>query len=232
MEEVKGRVPWSPGESLLVLLALLAAGFACSLLIRFLGLQISLAAIYLLVGLAQAIVGLGGLYYYVYKKYSLNLQALGITAVNWERALTTGVSGGVALFIMVIIVGSILQKFIPEPDPQPFAELIINAQQPRDLLIPLFMGIILAPVTEELYFRGFLFPALKERYGVVAGFAGSSMLFGMVHLDLVRFFPLTVGGLGLAYLYHRSGNLLVPITAHATWNGIMLYLLYISLQWV
>lgn len=232
MDGETGKVPWNLRESFLVLLALLAAGFAGGLLIRFAELPITLANSYLLVGLVQAIAGLGGLYYFVRVKYGLGLQALGLKASNLDRALTRGIGAGLILFVLVIIVGGILQLFLPAPRPQPFAELIINARQSQDLVIPLFIGVVLAPVTEELYFRGFLFPAFKERYGTFTGLTGSSLLFGLMHLDLLRFLPLMVGGMGLAYLYNRTGNLLVAITAHATWNGVMIFLLYFSLRWV
>lgn len=232
MEEETGRVPWSLRESFLVLMALLAAGIIGGLLTRFSYLSTNLLNSYLLVGLAQAVAGLGGLYYFIQVKYGLGLQALGLKTTNWEQALTKGIGAGVLLFVSVIFVGGILQNFLPAAEPQPFAELIINARQPNDLIIPLLIGVILAPVTEELCFRGFLFPVLKERYGTFAGISGSSILFGLMHFDLLRFLPLMVGGMGLAYFYNRTGNILVSITAHATWNAIMIFLLNISLQWV
>lgn len=232
MEEETGRVPWSLRESFLVLMALLAAGIAGGLLIRFSYLSANLVESYLLVGLAQAAAGLGSLFYFIRVKHGLGLQAMGLKTADLERVLTKGIGAGFFLFVLVIFVGGILQNFLPAAKPQPFAELIINARQPNDLIIPLIIGVVLAPVTEELCFRGFLFPALKERYGTFAGISGSSILFGLMHLDLLRFLPLMVGGMGLAYFYNRTGNILVPITAHATWNAIMIFLLYISLQWV
>ncbi|GEA13853.1 MAG: protease family protein [Moorella sp. (in: firmicutes)] len=226
------KIPWNLRQCLLVLLGMLAAGYGTALMVRFFASWLPLAYRYLLVGLAQGAAVLGGLHYFVRKKNGLGLEAVGLKAASLVRAIASGLGGGLVLFLLVVIVGSLLQFFLPDQAPQPFTELVINARQPRDLAIPLFLGAFLAPVTEELYFRGFLFPALKARYGFGRGLLGSGLIFALLHLDLVRFLPLALGGMGLAYLYERTGNILTPIVAHATWNTIMILLLYFTLRWV
>ncbi|WP_406676704.1 CPBP family intramembrane glutamic endopeptidase [Moorella sp. ACPs] len=227
-----GKIPWNLWQCLLVLLGMLAAGYGTALLVRFFASGLPLAYRYLLVGLAQGAAVLGGLHYFVRKKNGLSLEAVGLKAAVLPRAIAVGLGGGLALFLLLVIVGSLLQLFLPDQAPQPFTELIINARQPRDLVIPLFLGAFVAPVSEELYFRGFLFPALKNRYGFAWGLVGSALIFAFLHLDLVRFLPLALGGIGLAYLYERTGNILTAIVAHATWNTIMIFLLYFALRWV
>lgn len=80
---------------------------------------------------------------------------------------------------------------------------------------------ILAAVTEEIYFRGFLQP----RVGIIA----SSILFGLVHsgygtiLQLVAPFAL---GLLFAYLFQRTRTLWAPIAAHFTFDFIQFLALY------
>ncbi|MDN5325971.1 MAG: protease family protein [Moorella sp. (in: firmicutes)] len=231
MEKVS-KLPWGLRESLLVLLGLLVAGYGTGLAFRVFGWQISLVYRYLLVGLAQAIAVLGGLHYFVRWKNGLGFSALGLKAEGAGRALVAGLAGGLALFFLVIITGALLQTMFPNPSPQPFADLVAKARGPADLIIPLFLGTVLAPLTEELYFRGFLFPALKDRYGLQAGLVGSGVIFALLHLDLWRFLPLALGGIGLAYLYERTGNILASIIAHATWNTVMILLLYFALRWV
>ncbi len=232
MEEESNKLPWGLRDSLLVLLGLLVAGYGTGLVIRFFGWQIPLVYRYLLVGLAQAIAVLGGLHYFVRWKNGLGFSALGLKAEGAGRALVAGLAGGFGLFFLVIITGALLQNIFPNPSPQPFADLVAKARGPADLGVPLFLGSVLAPLTEELYFRGFLFPALKDRYGLRAGMVGSGAIFALLHLDLWRFLPLALGGIGLAFLYERTGNILASIIAHATWNTIMILLLYFALRWV
>lgn len=230
--EKTGKVPGDLRQCLLVLLGLLAAGYGTALMIRFFAFPRPLAYRYLLVGLAQGTAVLTGLYYFVKKKNGLDFQALGLKTASPGPVLLAGLGGGVLLFILVLFIGSFLQFFIPDQAPQPFTELVINARRPGELAIPIFLGTLLAPLTEELYFRGFLFPALKARYGFYKGLVGSGAIFALLHLDPVRFLPLALGGMGLAYLYERTGNILTSIIAHATWNTIMILILYFILRWV
>ena len=85
-------------------------------------------------------------------------------------------------------------------------------------------GIILAPFTEEIFFRGFLFRAIAMRKGLLRGIVYSSVIFGIVHLNLPALLPITAGAALLAIAYHRSDNLWVPIIAHAL-NNLFAFLL-------
>lgn len=86
-------------------------------------------------------------------------------------------------------------------------------------------GIILAPITEEIFFRGFIFRAMALRKGYVKGVVYSSLVFGLVHLNLEAFLPISIGAAILAVGYKRSGDLWVPIIAHALNNFVAFLLL-------
>jgi membrane protease YdiL (CAAX protease family) len=80
--------------------------------------------------------------------------------------------------------------------------------------------VVLAPVVEEMVFRGLIFGALAPRIGVLAAALLSALLFGLVHGDQVLFPTLAALGFINALLYANTGNLLVPITLHALNNAI------------
>jgi len=229
-KEPRSIPPWTIRDSLAVLALLAVSGYGTSFFLKWAGWRPPLAHQLLLAGGIQAMAVLSGVYYLVRFKYGRSLEELGLKWRNLGRSLGLGLGGGVIIFFMVILLGGLLQRFLPEPAPQPFAELVRRAQGFRDLLLPLFLGSFLAPITEEVYFRGFFYPVLKARYGTLVGQVGSSLLFALLHFDLFRFLPLAVGGLGLAYLYERSGSLITPVVAHGTWNAIMILLLFFSLK--
>jgi membrane protease YdiL (CAAX protease family) len=83
---------------------------------------------------------------------------------------------------------------------------------------------LVAPVAEELFFRGFVFGALRRRVGVWAGAVISGVLFGAVHAGggtPAVFLPLlALFGFGLAILYWRTGSLLPGIALHSINNAI------------
>ncbi|MGC3959252.1 MAG: CPBP family intramembrane metalloprotease [Verrucomicrobiota bacterium] len=80
--------------------------------------------------------------------------------------------------------------------------------------------ILLAPLAEELLFRGILYPSLKRTgYPQIALWATSS-LFALIHFNLAAFLPLLLLALTLTWLYEETDNLVAPITAHVVFNAI------------
>jgi membrane protease YdiL (CAAX protease family) len=84
------------------------------------------------------------------------------------------------------------------------------------------LAVALAPVIEELMFRGVAFRWMRDRGRPRLALWGSALLFGAIHFNLLAFVPLTLFGALLAWLYQRSGNLLLPIFTHAFFNLINL----------
>ncbi len=105
-------------------------------------------------------------------------------------------------------------------------------QLPSDLgggriVLAVLLAVVVAPVAEELFYRGCLFRALRDRYGFAAGALGSAIVFGLVHFvpapwqdTLLLMSVMVFTGLGLAYIYERRGNLVASIAAHATFNVV------------
>jgi membrane protease YdiL (CAAX protease family) len=81
-------------------------------------------------------------------------------------------------------------------------------------------AILLAPVTEEMLFRGILYPAIKQLGYPRLALWGTSLLFAAVHMNMVSFVPLATLALVLTGLYERTDNLLAPIAAHVLFNAL------------
>ena len=80
--------------------------------------------------------------------------------------------------------------------------------------------VIAAPLGEELFFRGLVFPVVHDRWGLVAGMAVSGALFALVHFEVSVVLPFWGIGMLFAWSYHRSGTLWTPVIAHAIFNGV------------
>lgn len=91
-------------------------------------------------------------------------------------------------------------------------------------------AVLLAPVAEEMMFRGILYPIVKQLGGPQLALWGTSLLFAAVHLNLVTFVPLAVLALVLTLLYERTNNLLAPIIAHVLFNALNLATLLLQQQ--
>lgn len=94
-------------------------------------------------------------------------------------------------------------------------------------LISLLDFCILAPVIEEVLMRGFLLEGLSINYGKIAALIISSVLFALLHFNLLQIVPSFICGIILGLLYFRTGSLFSCILAHAGYNLIS-YILIVS----
>lgn len=86
--------------------------------------------------------------------------------------------------------------------------------------------VLVAPVTEELLFRGWLLQDLKEPFGKAPALVWSSMLFGLVHAGggISAIIYATLGGLVLGAVALRTKSTLASIAMHAGVNSLPLLL--------
>jgi len=103
-----------------------------------------------------------------------------------------------------------------------------NSGSPAQLIVLGIVTILLAPLAEELLFRGVLYPAVKQFGYPHLAFWGTAALFGAIHVSLAIFLPLTVLALLLNWLYEKTDNLLAPIAAHVTFNAINFTLFFVA----
>lgn len=103
------------------------------------------------------------------------------------------------------------------PDELGVDESVIN------LVLVLFLVTVMAPVAEELLFRGYVYRALRNGTGMWVAALLSGVIFGGIHLGSspVGFIvPLCILGVGLALLYQWTGSLYAPVALHAFNNSI------------
>jgi membrane protease YdiL (CAAX protease family)/uncharacterized RDD family membrane protein YckC len=95
-----------------------------------------------------------------------------------------------------------------------------------------FLIVAAAPISEELFFRGFMYGGLRRRLPMWAAAAISGVVFGFVHYtgpDSVGVVPLLAGlGFLLAWLYERTGSLWPPILLHLLNNALALVVITTS----
>lgn len=87
-------------------------------------------------------------------------------------------------------------------------------------IIMLVMAVIIAPVTEECCFRGFVYNILKQKSSPVWAAVGSAFLFSAVHTSLAHFVPLAIFGLVQCYMYEKARTLWVPVILHMLFNAL------------
>jgi membrane protease YdiL (CAAX protease family) len=92
----------------------------------------------------------------------------------------------------------------------------------------LISGCVFAPLSEELFFRGYAFYAFRARFNVPIALLVTALGFSVIHANPYGFLPILIAGLGLAAAFHLTRSLVPCITAHALFNGMVLTLAYLG----
>lgn len=148
---------------------------------------------------------------------------LGLRSTS-AATLRSAASAAVGLWLLSIAVNA-AQISVFGPHPQTLIVTVGAHRGAAALVMDLMTGAVIAPVAEELLFRGLVFGGLAQRMPVAVAATVSALLFALSHgLGVVA--PIFVLGLGLAWLYRRTGTIWAPIVAHGVVNAISLSLLF------
>jgi membrane protease YdiL (CAAX protease family) len=162
------------------------------------------------------------------------LAALGLPPRRPQVDLGVGVLAGVCMVfgagLVLAIVRAIAEAIaghsIANPDQVP--DTVSGAL----LALSGVVVVVLAPVAEETFFRGFLYKGLRRRFSPWPAATISGFWFGVVHFSGVRFLliipSLIVVGIVLAMVYERRQSLLASIATHVTFNLIGFIFIVVS----
>jgi membrane protease YdiL (CAAX protease family) len=117
------------------------------------------------------------------------------------------------------------------PSPQPVVQLLALTDSPWVLALVVGLAVVVAPVFEEVLFRGFAYPAIKQRLGMWKAMVAVSVAFALVHLHTPSAGPLFALGMAFGLAYEITGSILAPILMHSLFNTAnVLLLLYVRAQ--
>ena len=136
------------------------------------------------------------------------------------RSVSIGLGFGLVAWVGATLASALaawLLKSVGIPPEPQAAEQALSIVDP---LIAVPAVVIVAPVAEELFFRGVAFNAWLREHGYGPALLGSSALFALIHGSLLALLPIFLLGIGLALVYERSRSLLASMVMHATVNGI------------
>lgn len=151
------------------------------------------------------------------------VEMFGLRVMAPLRALATAVLWAVPIFIFVTALSQIATEALShvwhDLSPQEPVKLF---QQSGNLMVQLTLGIsaiIVAPLAEELIFRGYVYGVLKRFTDGYFAALGSALIFAIVHMHVGTLVPLFALGLLLVAAYEVTGSLLVPIFIHSLFNA-------------
>lgn len=136
------------------------------------------------------------------------------------RALLLGVAAGIVAVVFSAVVGALLNLIGLPVEEQAWLSEIYS--DPATLLRISPWVVLIAPVSEEVFFRLYVFRFIAAHAGIPAGLIASSLMFALIHLNPSGLLVYLGIGCLLAWVYQRTGRLLAPIAGHVTLNAIVL----------
>ena len=153
---------------------------------------------------------------------------VGLLAAAVVIPLSYGMEAAVeyALAHHLVPAGQILREMARNADAGTYVKEI--GRSPLAVALAVLVIGILAPIGEEVFFRGFAYRILRQRCGVAGGIILSGILFGAIHGNPLALIPISLMGIALAVLRERTGSLIAPLTVHCVNNCLATVLLIFS----
>lgn len=123
-------------------------------------------------------------------------------------------------FSLLMIIDQVLRLVMsPSSSSDPGGGLSLSDAGPWGLVFALIASCMLAPLAEEILYRGVLFRSARNRLGVPAGAAISSLVFALLHFyDGYGLVSVGIFGFSCALAYAATGSLMTAIVLHALYN--------------
>ena len=145
----------------------------------------------------------------------------GLLALRRPRRWLGALGTGVAVLVLVDLVALAVDPFLHPGREQGLTPTRWEPSHAGAFAVFAFAVVVLAPVTEELAFRGLGYGLLRP-LGLAPPIVGSAILWALAH-GLIDALPvITILGIGLAWLRHRQGSTIPGMILHGAFNGIAL----------
>ena len=136
------------------------------------------------------------------------------------RSVLLGLAAGVGAVVLSAGISALLTLVgLPVEEQEWLTELYA---EPQAVLRIAPWVVLVGPVAEEVFFRGYFFRFTSQRAGLPVGLFLSSVMFAVIHWNASGFLIYLGIGCVLAWVYHRTGRIVAPIVGHVTLNAIVL----------
>jgi len=160
--------------------------------------------------------------------YHASLDSMGWVGNPLWRNMALGLAAGVLLLGVANYTSRIVGLFMADLPEHPLMLMARLAESPTAFMLPFLLGGIVTPVSEEVFYRGFAYPAFRRRFGIIWGVALAALFFAMMHFSLRWLGEILVVGVGLTLLFQYTGSLLPGIVAHSLINSVRLLAAYMA----
>jgi uncharacterized protein len=211
-------VPWRAREAfLIVLISLVTGGFFTMLAVT--AIEDETIAVLMATLLIEASLG-AWVYLWVRLRHRVGAAALGLTfrkgdlGAGFLAAVIGLAAGAVVTQLVLTIANQVRDRPVETPQQLP------DIQPGLEVFLAGLAVVIVAPIAEELFFRGFIFQAFRKWRGPTQAFFLSAIVFAIAHVSPVIMPSIFVLGVILAYLFEKRASVVATIVAHVAYNMI------------
>ncbi len=127
----------------------------------------------------------------------------------------------IAISILILVVTSLFGVTPPDNSKNAATNLLSGK-----LLLGLVLVSLMAPLIEEILFRGMLFTAVSAKYSYSYGIALSSLIFAVIHLNPLQMITALIFGPYLCWMYRRLNSIYPGMLLHALHNAAVTLLFF------
>jgi uncharacterized protein len=227
LKKKRPAVPWSTRDVWLGVIAaavIIAVAYGLVFLLRALSVKPNIDLWAALFSAVFELLFLVPVWWFSARKHKASARALGFVKFKFS-IVAAGLGLLFACFIFSILYAYLLARFGLQvrTDPTPLLDRLSTPW-------PYFFTIMLiAPLAEEIFFRGFVFAGLRSRYDWRWAAAISAALFAAAHLEITFLVPAFVLGYLFACLYQKSNSVWPGVILHFLWNTFAVIAIYVQM---
>lgn len=157
----------------------------------------------------------------------LTVADLGLDRARLARHVGIGLLVGVGVLVVSAVIQGAMRALGVQQTQLASLECV------REFPVAGFLGVVLAggvlaPIAEELFFRGFVFRSYSLTRSPLVAYGVTSLLFATLHLNLPALLPILVLSLVFCYAYRRTGSIIPSMVGHALNNSTAFCILYFT----
>ncbi len=143
-------------------------------------------------------------------------------SLGWRRPGINLVAMGIGGIVLAFVLSALASALHTPKIPTPFDKL---TSTPFEFVIFGVMAVAIAPLFEELFFRGFIQPLLSRTFGTIAGILLTAMLFGSLHLFEYAYawqyaVFISLAGAVFGWLRVRTNSIIPSTVMHGCFNAV------------
>lgn len=161
--------------------------------------------------------------FYLMKRYSLRAKAFGFRSIGWKQTLLWPLKGFLAVFIFNMLFIFLLDQFgletLPGFSPQE-SHIPFFGTSPFDIGLSVAILLVIAPVVEEFFFRGFLLQTLLGKFRPILANIVAAGFFALIHFEFQSIGIILFLAFLLNWMYLRTRSIVPGIVFHIVNNAL------------